>query len=257
MFRRIGSDGVVEYEQVSIAKFIRRENRFIAICLLDSEEIVVHVKNTGRCKELLRENVKVAVNYQPSTKRKTAYDLIAVEKAGQWINIDSQVPNQLAYDGITQGKIQLAHVKGKILTVKREVTYGHSRFDLSVETSLGEKVLIEVKGMTLENQKIGAFPDAPSVRALKHVQELLHARQAGYQIYLLFIVQLAAVQSATIHTKMQPELAQTIEQGMSADLNVIAYTCQVTPNTIQIKTEIPFRPNTNFIDPNKRKEEQK
>lgn len=242
----------VEYPQVEVAQLIERKNRFIAHCSLPStgQEVVVHVKNTGRCQELFYPGVDVAISYQASPTRKTDYDLIAVKKGDAWINIDSQVPNLLAFEGIRDGRIVLPGVSGAISLIKREVTFNQSRFDVYLETDQQEKVIVEVKGMTLENHQVGAFPDAPTERGLKHVKELIELGQQGYRVYVLFMVQLAAIQVATIHSEMQPALADTIANGQAKGLQVLAYTCDVSPSTIAVKEAIPFDLKADFINPN-------
>ena len=244
---------MITYPQVQVAQLIERKNRFIAHCLIPEEnrEVVVHVKNTGRCKELLVPGVEVGISYQASATRKTDYDLISVKKAGRWINIDSQVPNQLAFEGVKSGEINLPGLKGEIELLKREVTFDRSRFDLYLETTANQKVIIEVKGMTLENQGIAAFPDAPTERGLKHVNELILLGEQGYIVYVLFIVQLSGVAVATIHEEMQPALQATIATGLSEHLQVIAQGCQVSAATIELAEKIPFVINQPFLDPNK------
>lgn len=243
---------MVKYPAVEIATFIERENRFIAYCYLSDkkEKVRVHVKNTGRCRELLLPGVDVAISFQGSPQRKTDYDLIAVKKGKEWINIDSQVPNQLAFEGLQSGELILPNLKGEWTSLKREVTFGSSRYDIYGETTAAEKVIIEVKGMTLENYQIGAFPDAPSLRALKHIEALSDWRAAGYLTYVIFIVQLENVKVATIHQEMQPALAKAIEQGQEEGLEVIAQTCQVGPDRITLKERIPFKLSEPFINPN-------
>lgn len=241
------------YPQVQVGRFIDRPNRFIAHALVAGKEVTAHVKNTGRGKEVLLPLVEVALSYQPSPKRKTDYDLIAVKKGadpGFWINIDSQVPNALAADGIRSGQILLPKLKGNITLVKREVVFEDSKFDIYIETDQGEQAFVEVKGMTLENNGLGAFPDAPTLRGLKHVEGLRRAIQAGYQGYVLFIIQFEPVTSATIHQQMQPALAAAILSGQREGLTVLAYNCVVTPGTIAVKGSIPFELDQEFIDPN-------
>ncbi|MGC6767178.1 DNA/RNA nuclease SfsA [Enterococcus sp. LJL51] len=230
------------YPDVHLARFICRPNRFIAECRMieTGEQVTVHVKNTGRCRELFLPEVEVVLSYQPSPKRKTAYDLIAVKKNGQWFNIDSQVPNALAAQGLKEGMIQLPGLTGQMTLVKREKKYGNSQFDIYVETSTEQKAFIEVKGMTLENSRLGAFPDAPTLRGLKHVNELNRAISEGYQCYVLFVIQFEQVDKATINTEMQPALTEAIEAGQKLGLNVLAYNCEVTPETIRVLKEIPF-----------------
>lgn len=242
----------MKYSAIHLAIFIERSNRFIARCrLFDSgEEIVTHVKNTGRSKELLVPNALVAVNHQPSEKRKTAYDLIAVKKGEMWINIDSQIPNALAAEGVLSGKITLPGLKGSINYLKREYTFERSKFDIYFETDLQEKGFVEVKGLTLENYGIGAFPDAPTLRGLKHVEELRLAQAMGYHCYLLFIVQFPIIQAATIHRVMQPKLYEAVEMAEGDGVQVLAYNCDVDQETISIKQAVPFDLEQAFIDPN-------
>ncbi|WYJ93612.1 sugar fermentation stimulation protein [Enterococcus sp. 9D6_DIV0238] len=243
---------MITYPNVHLAHFIDRPNRFIATCRIQAtgEIVTVHVKNTGRCKELFYPEVEVALSYQPSPKRKTAYDLIAVKKQDAWFNIDSQIPNALASQAILDGTIVLPGLKGKITSIKREKRFAHSQFDILVETDTGNQAFVEVKGMTLENQKIGAFPDAPTLRGLKHVTELIEALKEGYQSYVLFVVQFQNIQEATIHTMMQPALAKMILLGQTQGLSVIAYNCLVTPDTIAVAHQVPFDVMKKFEDPN-------
>lgn len=239
------------YENVLLARFIERPNRFIAHCRLEEsgEEVVVHVKNTGRGKEVLLPEALVSLQHNPSPKRKTAYDLIAVKKEAQWINIDSQIPNALAADGIRSGLIQLPGLLGQITYLKREVTYGDSKFDIYFETDANEKGFVEVKGMTLENQQIGAFPDAPTLRGKKHVLELAVARNAGYRSYLLFIAQFEGVKVATVHRKMQPDFYDAVVAAEEDGVPVLAYNCHVTANEITLKGQVPFEAAHAFVDP--------
>ncbi len=241
----------MEYKDVILAAFIERVNRFIAHCRLETGElVVVHVKNTGRGKEVLLPGAVVALQHCPAPTRKTSYDLIAVKKKNAWFNIDSQLPNRLAYEGILDGKIILPGLAGEVTLLKREVRFENSKFDLALETTLGEKVFIEVKGMTLENLRIGAFPDAPTLRGKKHVHELADAIKEGYRSYVLFIIQFEEVQLATIHTAMQEELRNEFLQAMADGVQVLAYNCIVEPNTVTVKEAIPFELDYPFIDPN-------
>lgn len=244
---------MITYPNIYLARFIQRPNRFLAECRLeDSEEsIIVHVKNTGRCKELLLPNAEVALSYQPSSKRKTDYDLVAVKKNNEWFNIDSQVPNALVAQALLDGIISLPGLKGKILSVKREKRYANSQFDILIQTDKESLAFVEVKGMTLENNQIGAFPDAPTLRGLKHVNELIVAQSEGYQCYVLFVIQFEQVRKATIHQEMQPELAQALQRGQTQGVQVIAYNCQVTPATIRIDKPVPFDVSYDFENPNK------
>ncbi|SES63624.1 sugar fermentation stimulation protein A [Enterococcus malodoratus] len=242
----------MKYSAIHLAIFIERSNRFIARCRLveTGEEIITHVKNTGRSKELLLPDTLVSVNHQPSEKRKTAYDLIAVKKGEMWINIDSQIPNALAAEGILAGKIQLPDLKGSINYLKREYTFEHSKFDIYFETDQREKGFVEVKGMTLENHGIGAFPDAPTVRGLKHVEELRLAQTMDYHCYVLFVVQFPVISAATIHREMQPALYEAVGKAEADGVRILAYNCEVDQETISIKEAVPFDLKQKFIDPN-------
>ena len=241
----------MNYSEIHLASFIERSNRFIARCRLieTGEDIITHVKNTGRNKELFLTDALVAVNYQPSAKRKTAYDLVAVRKGEMWINIDSQIPNALAAEGILAGKIALPGLRGAITFLKREYTFEHSKFDIYFETDQQEKGFVEVKGMTLENQGIGAFPDAPTLRGLKHVEELRVAQAMGYHSYVLFVVQFPTVSRATIHRQMQPALYSAVEGALADGVTVLAYNCDVDQQSISIKQAVPFDLTQKFIDP--------
>lgn len=240
---------MIVYPEVHLARFLSRPNRFIAECELieTNEQVTVHVKNTGRGKEVLLYGAEVALSHQPSPKRKTAYDLVAVKKAEQWFNIDSQVPNALAAQGLLNGEIILPELKGQISFLKREKRYGDSKFDIYIETDTGQKAFVEVKGMTLENDRIGAFPDAPTLRGLKHVKELTKAIAEGYQCYILFVAQFEQIRVATINKEMQQALAEAIFVGQQTGLKVLAYNCRVQPESIQVLRPIAFDLNQAFI----------
>lgn len=241
----------MKYSAICFARFIQRDNRFVAQCQLEDtkEKVIVHVKNTGRGAEVLIPNALVVLHYCPSSTRKTSYDLVAVKKGLRWFNIDSQAPNQLVAEELSQEKIQLEGLKGKVISFKREVTFQQSRFDFYFETNQGEKGFIEVKGMTLENNQIGAFPDAPTLRGLKHVKELVMAQEQGYHCFVLFIAQFENIQQATIHRQMQPELYEAIDQAIQTGVMVLTYACSVTENEILIDKKISFDLETPFINP--------
>ena len=166
--------------------FYQRLNRFVAEVYIDGQKEKVHVKNTGRLKELLIQNVEVLLEESNDPNRKTKYSLIAVKKGERWVNIDSQAPNTVAYEAILDGKI--AEI-GTVQKLKKEVKYGDSRFDLYFETQ-EERGFIEVKGVTLEKDGVAVFPDAPTSRGTKHVLELMKAVEEGYKGIVLFIIQM-------------------------------------------------------------------
>lgn len=231
------------YESIQLVTFLERPNRFIALCEKNDGEVIrVHVKNTGRCQELLIPGVLVAVNHQPFSHRKTHYDLVAVNKQGAWFNIDSQLPNKLVLQGLRDGVITLSQIKGNVINIQPEYTYGESRFDFFIETDRDEKILVEVKGMTLEHDEIGYFPDAPTLRGLKHVTGLLQASKEGFKVGVIFIAQFETIKYGQINEKIQPELASVIALGQKQDnLFVTIYNCHVTPSTVTIIEEKPFR----------------
>ena len=228
----------MNYKTIFEAKFIKRPNRFIAHCKIDEQEVIAHVKNTGRCKELLIIGATVYLEYAPSSTRKTDYSLIAVKKGQYLINIDSQVPNLVAFEAIQNGKIDLPNIDEEFTLVKREVKYKSSRFDLYVETVSGKKAFIEVKGVTLEDNGIVKFPDAPTMRGTKHVYELIEARKEGYEVYLLFVIQLSPVEFFTPNIEMDPGFSQALKSAKEAGVHILAYDCQVTPRSLEIANAV-------------------
>lgn len=240
----------MHYPTIVPAYFIKRVNRFIATCRLeDLTEVVVHVKNTGRGKEVLLPGAEVGLSYQPAPTRKTKYDLVSVKKGSFWINIDSQIPNTIVAEGIKEGQILLPELTGAPTLLKREVVYQHSKFDIYVETPQ-EKAFVEVKGLTLENLGIGAFPDAPTLRGLKHVHELRQAQREGYRCYVVFLIQFEPVKVATIHKAMQPALWEEIKAAQADGVTILAYNCHVERGAITLLQQIPFAVDQAFQDPN-------
>ncbi|MFL2029028.1 DNA/RNA nuclease SfsA [Loigolactobacillus zhaoyuanensis] len=222
----------MKYPNSYLARFIARPNRFIATCRLQDELVQVHVKNTGRNKEILQPEVPVALVKSDNPQRKTQYDLVAAKVGTRWINIDSQAPNQVAYDSIQSGLIQLPGIAtSDILTLKREVTFEDARFDIFGSTAT-QPFFVELKGVTLANGRLAAFPDAPTSRAAKHVATLIRAQQAGYQAYLCFIVQMSGISKVTIYQQRDPELYAAILQAQKAGVHLLAYGCTVTPATL-------------------------
>ena len=177
----------MNYNQIIKGSFIERQNRFKAVCEISSGNIAVHVKNTGRCRELLVPNATVLLEKSTSPLRKTPYSLVAVMKGNRLINMDSQAPNKAVYEALQSGKIDLA--LGKITYIKPEAKYGNSRFDFYVETER-HKIFIEVKGVTLEKNNIAMFPDAPTERGIKHITELTKAVSEGFKAFVIFVIQM-------------------------------------------------------------------
>ncbi|WP_461218839.1 DNA/RNA nuclease SfsA [Lapidilactobacillus salsurivasis] len=238
----------MRYPQVKLAVFQTRPNRFIANCQLDDQPVVAHVKNTGKCRELLLPGATVALTYCPGPQRKTDYDLIAVLHAGRWINLDSQIPNDLAAAGVRRGLITLPGM-APVAVVRREVVFQDSRLDLAGTSRDNEAFFVEVKGVTLLNGELAAFPDAVTTRGLKHVHTLMAAQRAGYQAYLLFIVQAAGITTMTINRRLQPELATAIAAAQAIGVQVLVYGCQVTADSIEVAEPLRFSLDADFVLP--------
>lgn len=219
------------YPNIKEGVFVSRPNRFIAHVLIDGEPVVAHVKNTGRCKELLLPGSKIWLNKGNTPNRKTDWDLISVESKGQIVNIDSQVPNQLAYDYL-QSVYPEAHIR-------REVTFGDSRFDLMLEIEGQKPTYVEVKGVTLKVDNVACFPDAPTDRGSKHIRGLIQAKNQGYGAMLLFVVAMGQVNMVKPNYTTDPVFAQTLKEAHMAGVDICAVDCQVTENEIKIRNKLP------------------
>ncbi len=223
------------YDNTIKGKFISRPNRFIANVEVDGEIQVCHVKNTGRCKELLVENAEVILEISDNPDRKTKYDLVAVYKNGKLINMDSQAPNKAAYDWLARGN----GIKG-ITELKREKTFGNSRFDIYFEAE-GKKGFMEVKGVTLEDDGIVKFPDAPTERGVKHIYELAEAYKQGFDAYILFVVQMKDVKYFQPNEETHKEFADALKYAKKEGVKVLAFDCTVTENSLDINQEVQIR----------------
>lgn len=228
---------MIIYDNILPAIFLKRPNRFIAHCLLDGIEVKVHVKNTGRCKELLIPGVTVYLQSNNNPKRKTKYSLISVVKGERLINIDSQVPNKMVYKALSNGKITLPGVKGKLTHLKGEQSYQQSRFDFYFESKT-QKGFIEVKGVTLEEDGLVLFPDAPTERGLKHIYELIEASKEGYLAYVIFVIQMKNVKYFTPNMKTHKEFGEGLIMAKNQGVEVLAYDSIVTPESIGINQEV-------------------
>ena len=223
----------MRYYDVREARFLFRPNRFIAHVELDGKEEVVHVKNTGRCRELLTPGARVWLAEGKNPDRKTRWDLIAVQKGNRLINMDSQAPNQVAREWLeAEGLFPRAD------RIQPEYTYGNSRFDLYAEAE-GRKILMEVKGVTLEEEGVVRFPDAPSQRAVKHLEELVRAREEGYETYVFFVIQMKGVRYFTPNRETHPEFAQALEAAAAAGVKILAYDCRVEPARLEAADPVP------------------
>ena len=219
----------MKYEHITEGRFIERPNRFIAHVEINGQVETVHVKNTGRCRELLVPGTQVFLEKSSNPARKTAYDLICVNKKGRGlINMDSQIPNKAALEWIKAG-----HLFPEKVQVTPEKTYGNSRFDLYV-CSEKRKAFIEVKGVTLESDNIARFPDAPTERGVKHLKELIHCMQEGYEAYLLLVIQMKDVRYFQPNWKTHPEFGMVLREAAEAGVKLLAYDCLVGENFMEI-----------------------
>lgn len=219
----------MKYHQIKKATFFDRSNRFSARVLIDGVMETVHVKNTGRCRELLIPGATVFLEQARHPTRKTAYSLIAVYKGDLLINIDSQVPNLVVYEALNQGL--LAEEFGRIIKITKEVTYGNSRFDLYYENDLG-RGFIEVKGVTLERDGTALFPDAPTERGVKHLLELVEAVKAGYQASVFFLIQMKGPSCFRPNTTMDPKFTDALNLAYQNGVKIFACDSDVTKDGI-------------------------
>lgn len=220
------------YDDIVTGTFLERPNRFIAYVEINGIVEKCHVKNTGRCKELLIKGVKVVLQKSSSTARKTRYDLISVYKRDKLINIDSQVPNAIVAENLHD-----LGIFNNITLIKKEKNYKSSRFDFYVEAD-GKKIYIEVKGVTLEKENVVLFPDAPTERGVKHIMELIDCLQEGYESYLIFIVQMKGADYVMPNYEIHAEFGAALKLAASKGVHILAYDCFVSENSISIGTEI-------------------
>lgn len=222
----------MEYPEKMVAgKFIARPNRFIAHIEINGNAEISHVKNTGRCRELLLPGSTVYCADCLSPARKTRYDLIAVQKGDRLINMDSQAPNKAVGEWLSRGGL------GKIENLKPETTFGDSRFDFSF-TKDKKLCFLEVKGVTLEHDGVCAFPDAPTTRGVKHLRELTRLCQEGYGAYVLFVIQMQDVKYLHPNDATDPDFGKAIREAANAGVQILAYDCTVTPATMDIRTPV-------------------
>ena len=232
--RKRGQSENMKYEHITEGRFIDRPNRFIAHVEINGQVETVHVKNTGRCRELLIPGVQVFLEKSSNPARKTAYDLICVNKKGRGlINMDSQIPNKAALEWVKAG-----HLFPEKVQVTPEKTYGNSRFDLYV-CSEKRKAFIEVKGVTLESDNIARFPDAPTERGVKHLKELIHCMQEGYEAYLLLVIQMKGVDRFEPNWETHREFGETLQEAERAGVHILAYDCLVEPDRMEIQDPVP------------------
>lgn len=218
----------MNYNKVERGIFKKRPNRFIAYVEINGKEEICHVKNTGRCRELLIPGALVFLEESDNPNRKTKYDLIAVEKGNRLINMDSQIPNKVVEEWLKEGNLF-----GEEAKIRREVVYGNSRFDLYIESG-DRKIFMEVKGVTLEENNVVRFPDAPTQRGVKHIQELMKCIKDGYEAYLMFVIQMEDVSYFEPNYDTHPEFAKVLKIAEKAGVRILAYDCVVRKDLINL-----------------------
>ena len=224
------------YQNVIKGTFLERPNRFIAKVEVEGEELICHVKNTGRCRELLIPGAEVSLAKSDNPNRKTKYDLITVQKGDLLVNLDSQAPNQMVEEWLL-GQRWIPGIE----CYRREVGYGDSRFDFYLEREKGRKGFLEVKGVTLEENGVVKFPDAPTLRGVKHIRELCKAVEAGYEGYLLFAVQMERADYFTPNTDAQPEFAQVLREARARGVILLAFDSSVDIDRIFLRNPVEIR----------------
>ena len=225
----------MEYDQICQGVFCCRPNRFIAEVELAGQRVMCHVRNTGRCRELLQPGVTVWCQHHSNPMRKTAYSLIAVEKQGQVVNVDSQAPNTVAAEWLAEGGLGAVP-----LQLQREVRQGQSRFDFLLQMPQGP-MFVEVKGVTLEEDGVARFPDAPTSRGARHVRHLQQLKEQGVDACVLFVIQMERIELFRPNWRQDPHFAAALEQAAAVGVQVLAVKCHVTPNTLKITGRVPVR----------------
>ncbi|MBR5023124.1 MAG: DNA/RNA nuclease SfsA [Oscillospiraceae bacterium] len=224
----------MRYHSIVPGVFLARPNRFIAHIKINGKEEICHVKNTGRCRELLPTGAKVWCEKSDNPTRKTGYDLITVQKDRRLINMDSQAPNAAVKEWLENGGL------GQIESLKPESRHGDSRFDFSF-TKDGKSCFLEVKGVTLENDGVCAFPDAPTIRGAKHLRELTTLAKEGYGAYVLFVIQMADVKYLHPNDATDPDFGKALRDAAAAGVKVLAMDCQVTPDSMRLHSPVAVR----------------
>lgn len=227
----------MKYKKIVKGQFVSRPNRFIARVLINGVEETVHVKNTGRCKELLVDNATVYLYESDNPARKTKYDLISVEKETPngtlLINMDSQIPNDVAEEWLKE-----CDLFSKNAVIKREFTYNKSRFDFYIEDG-SRKAFLEVKGVTLENDGVASFPDAPTERGVKHINELVEAVKEGYEAYILFVIQMKGINLFVPNDLTHKDFGDALRNAQKSGVKIIAVDSIIEPDSIRIDEFVP------------------
>lgn len=222
----------MKYKRITEGRFISRANRFIATVEMEGVPTTVHVKNTGRCRELLVPGTTVYLAVSDNPSRKTKYDLIAVDKNGLLINMDSQIPNDIAAEWLPESGLFSPDA-----IIRREVTCGQSRFDFMICED-GKTSYLEVKGVTLETDGVARFPDAPTERGAKHLRELTALAKQGIGAYVLFVIQMKQIRELHPNDTMDPAFGTALREAAQAGVVIRAVDCIVTPESITADKEV-------------------
>lgn len=225
----------MKYKEIKKASFISRPNRFVALVSIDGRETAVHVKNTGRCRELLTPGAEVWLEKSSNPDRKYRYSLVTVKKGERMVNMDSQAPNKAVGEWLSEGGL-FSDVK----LIRPECRYGNSRFDFYVEYG-DRKAFIEVKGVTLENDGAVSFPDAPTERGSKHLRELSSCVKDGYEAYVIFVVQMKNVLYFTANESHDPVFARTLIEARNEGVRILAYDCFVTEDEMKMGDKVEVK----------------
>ena len=222
----------MKYANMERGIFLARPNRFLAHVVLDGQEEIVHVKNTGRCRELLPPGAEVWCQRSDNPARKTKYDLITVRKGSRLINMDSQAPNLAAKEWLSKGGL------GEVKNLRAETKHGDSRFDFSFLKD-GRQCFLEVKGVTLETDGVCAFPDAPTERGAKHLRGLAEAAREGYGAYVLFVIQMSDVKHLHPNDTTDPAFGKALREAAASGVEVLAVDCKITEDEMVIRDFVP------------------
>lgn len=223
----------MKYNSIIKGEFIKRLNRFVALCRIDGEDVYCHVKNTGRCKEILVEGAECFLEVSSNPQRKYRYSLVTVKKGERLINIDSQAPNKAVGEFLKEGKLF-----SDISFIQPEKTFGKSRFDFYFEHG-GKKAFLEVKGVTLEKDGAVFFPDAPTERGTKHLNELCDCIEQGYEAYAFFVVQMKNVKAFSPNDSTDFAFGKALRAAADKGVKIICYDCSVTENEMLIEAAVP------------------
>lgn len=236
----------MKYQNIIEGIFIDRPNRFVASVEIGGKQERVHVKNTGRCRELLIPGTEVYLEdfTERMGSRKLRYSLVGVNKQGLMINMDSQAPNQVAKEALICGRPILPQMKC-LTEVKGEQTYGSSRLDFYVKDETGAEGFVEVKGVTLEENSIAKFPDAPTERGIKHIRELIHAKKQGYCAYLFFVIQMKGIIDFQPNDRTHAAFGDSLREAEKAGVVLLAYDCRVTKDSMTLDQPVPINLNSN------------